>query len=87
MSQGRRAYNMRDNGKVTRAADRLTRMQVVVFPTLEAHARADADYWRALPTDVRVRQVWRLSVEQSRLRGEYRDEPGLCRSVARVVRA
>jgi hypothetical protein len=62
-------------------------MTVTTFASLAEHDRADAAYWRALPVDMRVRQAWRLSEEQWRLRGEYPDESGLCRSVARVVRA
>jgi hypothetical protein len=33
-----------------------------------------------------VMQVWRLSYEQFQLRGDPPHEPGLCRSVARVLR-
>ena len=69
------------------AADRRRRMQVRTYPSLGAHDRDDAAYWRALPVDVRVLQVWRLSEEQWRLRGEFPNEPGLCRSVARLQRA
>ena len=62
-------------------------MQVRVYPSLAAHDRDDAAYWRALPVAVRVQQVWKLSEEQWRLRGEFPNEPGLSRSVARVRRA
>ena len=48
--------------------------------------RDDADYWRTLPAAERVLMVWRLSLEQWRLRGEPPYEPGLHRSVARVHR-
>ncbi|HSK08107.1 MAG TPA: hypothetical protein VK911_00905, partial [Vicinamibacterales bacterium] len=48
--------------------------------------RHDLEYWLSLPPAERVLQVWRLSVELWRLRGEFRDEPGLCRSVASVRR-
>lgn len=65
---------------------RAARMQVQVYPSLAAHDRADASYWAALPVDVRVLQVWKLSEEQWRLRGELPDEPGLSRSVTRVLR-
>lgn len=69
------------------AGDRRRRMHVTTFSSLTAHDRADAAYWLALPVAERVLQVWRLSEEQWRLRGEYPDEPGLPRSLARVLRA
>jgi hypothetical protein len=81
------ASPLRDNRAVSRATDRTERMRVTTFPSLAAHDRADAAYWRSLSVGERVRQVWRLSEEQWRLRGEFPDEPGLCRSVARVLRA
>jgi hypothetical protein len=48
--------------------------------------RHDLEFWLAIPEAERLRQVWQLSQELWRLRGELRDEPGLCRSVARVHR-
>ena len=48
--------------------------------------RHDLEYWLQIPEDERVLQCWRLSEEQWRLRGELPNEPGLCRSVARVRR-
>jgi hypothetical protein len=48
--------------------------------------RHDVEYWRRIPADERVLLAWRLSVEQWQLSGRAPDEPGLCRSVARVVR-
>ena len=69
------------------ASQRRTRMEVRVYSSLEQHDRDDASYWAAIPADVRVLQVWRLSEEQWRLRGEFPNEPGLSRSVARVRRA
>ena len=68
------------------AAGRRARMQVRVYRSLAEHERDDPAYWRALPIDVRVLEVWKLSEEQWRLRGEFPDEPGLCRSVARIRR-
>jgi hypothetical protein len=65
---------------------RRSQIAVRVYPSHAAHARDDAAYWAALSADVRVLQVWKLSEEQWRLRGEFPDEPGLCRSVARVHR-
>jgi hypothetical protein len=68
------------------AAERRRRIQVRVYATLAAHDREDAAYWAALPIAERVLQVWTLSEAQYRLRGEFRDESGLPRSVARVHR-
>ncbi|MEW6321972.1 MAG: hypothetical protein AB1635_12915 [Acidobacteriota bacterium] len=48
--------------------------------------RNDAEYWKQMPPGERVLQAWRLSVEQWQLLGRRPDEPGLCRSVARVAR-
>ena len=68
------------------AAGRRSRMQVRVYRSSVDHDRDDAAYWQSLPIDVRVLEVWKLSEEQWRLRGEFPDEPGLCRSVARIHR-
>ena len=46
----------------------------------------DLEFWMQLPDAERILQVWRLSQEIWRLRGDLPDEPGLCRSVARVRR-
>ena len=75
-----------DNRQVDSAATRRERMQVRVYPSLEAHERDDATFWAALPADLRVLEVWTLSEEQWRMRGEFPDEPGLCRSITRVHR-
>jgi hypothetical protein len=48
--------------------------------------RHDAAFWRQIPPAERVLLAWRLSVEQWQLLGRQPDEPGLCRSVARVHR-
>lgn len=48
--------------------------------------RHDLEYWLQIPDADRILQVWRLSEELWRLRGDFPDEPGLCRSVARVHR-
>ncbi len=69
-----------------RAAARQARMQIRVYRGFAEHERDDAAYWAAIPVAERVMEVWRLSEELWRLRGEFPDEPGLCRSVARVVR-
>lgn len=52
-------------------------------PEAEALSRAD---WLALTPDQRVEAVWQVTVLQWSLQGWNPDEPGLCRSVARVVR-
>jgi hypothetical protein len=65
---------------------RRNRVQVRVYPSLAAHDRDDAAYWAALPVAERVLQVWKLSEAQWRLRGEFPDESGFPRSVARVHR-
>lgn len=46
----------------------------------------DPSYWRSLTEAERVLQVWRLSAEQWRLRGEWTDESRFSRSTARVHR-
>jgi hypothetical protein len=48
--------------------------------------RHDIEYWRQLSDAERLLYAWRLSQELWTLRGELPDEPGLCRSVARVRR-
>jgi hypothetical protein len=48
--------------------------------------RADREYWLAMTPDERVAETWRLTVEQWEMKGWNPDEPGLCRSVARVIR-
>ena len=70
-----------------RAIARQARMQIRVYRGFAEHARDNAAYWAAIPVAERVLEVWRLSEELWRMRGEFPDEPGLCRSVARVHRA
>jgi hypothetical protein len=72
---------------VATSAGRRDRMTVRVFRSHADQAREDAAYWSAIPAAERVLEAWRLSEEQWRLRGEFPDEPGLCRSTARVQRA
>lgn len=69
-----------------RAAERRRRMTVRRFASAAEADREDLAYWLRIPAGERVLQVWRLSVEQWRLKGELPDEPGLCRSVASVRR-
>jgi hypothetical protein len=61
-------------------------MQVKVYASLAEHDRDNAAYWATIPDAERVLEAWRLSEELWRLRGEYSDEPGLHRSVTRLVR-
>jgi hypothetical protein len=61
-------------------------MDVRVYRTLSEHDRADPQFWAAIPVEQRILQVWKLSEAQWRLRGEFPDESGLPRSVARVHR-
>jgi hypothetical protein len=46
----------------------------------------DVEFWAALPADERFAEAWRLSEEIWRVSGKDPGEPGLPRSVARVVR-
>jgi hypothetical protein len=62
------------------------RMQVRVYRSLAEHDRGDREFWESIPPHERIAETWRLSEELWRLKGEFNDEPGLCRSVARVVR-
>jgi hypothetical protein len=52
-------------------------------PAADACDRAE---WAAMTPDERVEAVWQVTVLQWSLMGWNPDEPGLCRSVARVVR-
>jgi hypothetical protein len=62
------------------------RISVRRFSSHKEAARHDAEFWQQLPAGERVLLAWRLSVEQWELLGRDPDEPGLCRSVARVHR-
>ena len=72
----------------TPGADRRRARRVTVrrFASAEEADRHELEYWLSLSPEERLAQVWRLSTELWRLRGEFRDEPGLCRSVASVRR-
>ena len=52
----------------------------------EDEARLDREFWSRMPPGERVLETWRLSLELWRWKGWDTDEPGLCRSVARVIR-
>jgi hypothetical protein len=66
-----------------------TRHPGMTARVFRSHADADShdiEFWRQLSPADRVLQVWRLSVEQWRLSGRWRDERGLRRSVAHLYR-
>ncbi|HET7620198.1 MAG TPA: hypothetical protein VFK20_16940 [Vicinamibacterales bacterium] len=69
-----------------RRRERARRLTVRRYESASDADRDELAYWRQLSDAERVLQVWRLSVEQWRLRGERVDERGLRRSVARVRR-
>ena len=65
------------------------RAEVRIFRQGEQEAEADADalLWDRIPVDERAEFVWQLSLELHALANpEARHEPGLSRSVARVIR-
>lgn len=66
--------------------ERMNRLTTKVFRSAAEQDRHNADEWSAVPVAERLREVWRMSEELWRLKGEFPDEPGLCRSVARVTR-
>jgi hypothetical protein len=68
------------------STDRAARLVTRRFESSAEADRHDLEFWLQIPEHERVLEVWRLSEELWRLRGELRDEPGLCRSVARVIR-
>lgn len=69
-----------------RATSRRARMTVRRYASAAEADRHDLAFWMQLPEAERILQVWRLSQELWQLRGDLPDEPGLCRSLARVRR-
>ena len=69
-----------------RAEARRSHMTVRRYTSAAEADRHDLEFWARIPEAERVRETWRLSQELWRLRGDLPDEPGLCRSVARVSR-
>ena len=53
----------------------------------EEDARLDREFWSRMTPGERVLETWRLSLELWQWKGCDTDEPGLCRTVARVVRS
>jgi hypothetical protein len=70
----------------SRAEYRRHHATVKIYASTAEHAQDDAAFWLTIPPAERVLEVWRLSEELWRLRGDFPDEPGLCRSVASVRR-
>ena len=68
------------------AARRDRRITIRRYANAAEADRHDVEYWRQLSDAERVLYAWRLSQELWTLRGELPDEPGLCRSVARIRR-
>jgi len=68
------------------SAARERRITIRRYATNAEADRHDVEYWRQLSDAERLLYAWRLSQELWTLRGELPDEPGLCRSVARVRR-
>ena len=48
--------------------------------------RLDREFWAGMTSGERVEETWRLTLELWELKGWDPGEPGLCRSVARVIR-
>jgi hypothetical protein len=68
------------------STDRAARISIRRYASAAEADRDDLRYWLEIPEAERVLHAWRLSVEQWRLRGELPNEPGLCRTVARILR-
>ncbi len=68
-------------------AARSSRITVRRFASAAEADRHDLEFWASLPDAERILLAWRLSVELWQWRGEFPDEPGLCRSIASVRRA
>lgn len=61
-------------------------MTVRVYQSATDQDEHDRDFWKTIPPDERISETWRLSEELWRLKGDFNDEPGLCRTVARIRR-
>ena len=62
-------------------------MTVRVFRTMAEQEAGDREFWKSLSPEDRILETWRLSEELWRLKGEFPDEPGLCRTITRVLRS
>jgi hypothetical protein len=47
--------------------------------------RLDREFWAGMTSGERVDETWRLTLELWELKGWNPGEPGLCRSVGRIV--
>ncbi len=61
-------------------------IEIRVCRTTREEEAADREFWRHLTPDQRIEETWLLSEELWRLRNEFHDEPGLCRSAASIRR-
>jgi hypothetical protein len=67
-------------------SSRAARMTVRRYSSATDADSHDLEFWMQIPEAERILRVWQLSQEIWQLRGDPPDEPGLCRSVARVRR-
>ena len=77
-----RAPYLTDNADMTDNPGKRRDVTVRRFTSPSEADRHDLEYWQRIPDAERILEVWRLSRELWQLRGEWNDEPGLCRSVA-----
>ncbi len=68
------------------AGDRAQRMTIRKATLGPEDDRLDREFWASIPPAERVEEAWRLTLELWELKGWDPGEPGLCRTVARVVR-
>ncbi len=59
-------------------------MVVRKFASADEADRHDVEYWLSIPAPERLLQVWRLSVDLWRWRGEFRDEPDVLNGQSRA---
>jgi hypothetical protein len=62
-------------------------ISVRVYQSVAEHDADDPNWWLQMTPAERVMMVWRLSEEQYRMKGEFPDEPRLCRTITSVRRA
>ena len=60
--------------------------EVRVYASNAEADAADRAYWLSLTPDERIELTWQMSEELWRLRGEFNDDPRLCRTVASIRR-
>lgn len=68
------------------STDHSQRMTVRIARDAAEEARLDREFWAAMTPQQRIAAVWPLTVEHWTLKGWDIGEPGLPRTVARVVR-